>query len=137
MLVSVSIGSLASLVSAATPGYQLWVKRYDGPANGEESAKSVAVSPDGSKVFVTGYSEGSTTSYDYATVAYDASTGAKLWVKRYDGTGDFDVATALGMSSDGSKVFVTGYSLGSATYYNYATVAYDAHAVGEALRRHG
>ena len=47
-------------------------------------------------------------------MAYDAATGAKVWVSRYDGPahGD-DFATALGVSPDGSTVFVTGYSGGS------------------------
>ena len=37
-------------------------------------------------VFVTGVSNGgSTSSDDYATIAYDASTGARLWVNRYNG----------------------------------------------------
>jgi outer membrane protein assembly factor BamB len=62
-------------------------------------------------------------SYDYGTVAYHASTGARLWKRRYDG-GSLDVATDLGVSPDGSKVFVTGYSLGSASGLDYATVAY-------------
>ena len=51
------------------------------------SLAPAGVSPDGSKVFVTGYSVGSASGYDYATVAYDASTGSELWVKRYDGPG--------------------------------------------------
>ena len=61
---------------------------HDGPANqhsGDE-AFAVAVSPDGSKVFVTGSSYGGFKTHDdYATVAYEASTGSKLWVSRYDG----------------------------------------------------
>jgi Tol biopolymer transport system component len=81
------------------------------------------MSPDGSQVFVTGSSEGSTSSDDYASVAYDATTGATLWVKRYTRPGG-DYATALGMSPDGSQVFVTGESYGSTSYEDYATVAY-------------
>ena len=62
------------------------MKRYNGPGNGDDVAYALGVSPDGSKVFVTGRSTGST-SADYATVAYDASSGTQLWVKRYNGPG--------------------------------------------------
>jgi hypothetical protein len=68
-LVSVGVGSVPGIVSAATPGSQLWVKRYNGPKNYTDYAHALGVSPDGSEVFVTGSSAGST-GYDYATVAY-------------------------------------------------------------------
>jgi hypothetical protein len=85
------------------------------------------VSPDGTTVFVTGYSYGSTVISDYATVAYDASAGVKRWVRRYNGpaNGD-DFATALGMSPDGATVFVTGAVTGKTSPWDYATVAYAA-----------
>jgi len=115
----------------AASGAKLWAKRYNGPGkgagNGIDAADALGVSPDGSKVFVTGRSSGGSTGYDYATVAYDASSGEKLWVKRYDGPAGFDdSATALGVSPDGSKVVVTGWSGSSSSGFDYATVAYDA-----------
>jgi hypothetical protein len=74
---------------------------------------------------VTGYSHESTSDPDYATVAYDASTGARLWAKRFRRAGNsLDVANALGVNPDGSEVFVTGYSWGSTDGFNHATVAY-------------
>ena len=51
-------------------GAQLWVKRYSGPDNGEDGAVSVAVSPVGDRVFVTGLSTTANTSRDYTTIAY-------------------------------------------------------------------
>jgi PQQ-like domain len=109
----------------AASGTELWLKRYDGGVNGDDIASGVGVSPDGSKVFVTGQSAGSTSGDDYATVAYDAATGARQWIKVYNGPRNgTDDARALGVSPDGSKVFVTGRSEGSGSGFDYATVAY-------------
>ena len=113
--------------AAASPGTQLWVKRYN---NGDtDDATSVAVSRDGKTVFVTGSSIGTTTSFqDYATVGYNAATGAQLWVSRYNGPDSgVDEASSVAVSPDGKTVFVTGYSYGTtAGEVDYATVAYSA-----------
>ena len=134
-------GDYATVAYSASTGATLWVKRYNGPANGPDWANALGVSRDGSKVFVTGESYGNgSSSSDYATIAYDASTGAMLWVRRYDGPADFarDAATALGVSRDGSKVFVTGNSQRSNELTDYATVAYNA-STGQRLwvKRYG
>jgi len=48
----------------------MWVKRYNGPNNGGDFARSVAVSASG-RVYVTGGSYvSSATGDDYATIAY-------------------------------------------------------------------
>ena len=69
----------------------------------------MAISNDGTRLFVTGTSFVSGSREDWATVAYNAKTGAALWTKRYTRTQDSsDRAWALGVSPDGTKVFVTG-----------------------------
>jgi outer membrane protein assembly factor BamB len=112
----------------AATGARLWASRYNGPANNDDQANSVAVSPDGGIVFVTGYSTGATSGADYATVAYNAATGARLWVRRYNGPANgTDAADSVAVSPDGGTVVVTGSSDGgTSTYYDYATVAYNA-----------
>ncbi|MEO0135591.1 MAG: SBBP repeat-containing protein [candidate division WOR-3 bacterium] len=99
-----------------------WVRRYNGPTNGNDSATALFVDNNGN-VYVTGYSQGSGTYYDYATLKYDAN-GNLLWIRRYDGPGNgYDYATALFVDNNGN-VYVTGYSQGSGTYYDYATIKY-------------
>lgn len=110
----------------------MWVARYNGPANRADSmlptvVRSVAVSADGTTVFVTGTSEGATSGADYATVAYSSATGAQRWVARYNGPGNGDdIAGAVAVSPDGATVFVSGGSTGNKSGLDYLTVAYNA-----------
>lgn len=120
----------ATIAYDAGTGEMLWVRRYNGPSSRRDAATSVAVSPDGGAVFVTGYSWGST-SYDYATLAYDAVTGQRLWLRRYNGYVDGpDVPTTVAVSPEGSRVFVTG--TGGPGQDDYVTIAHDA-ATGRKL----
>jgi hypothetical protein len=117
-------------LSAAT-GTRLWVSRYDGPVAGYNSPTGLAVSPDGSKVFVTGASSGAIPTddpaevVDYATVAFDTRNGAQLWVRRYNGPGDSN-DYPFAIAANTSTVFVTGQSWGETTQFDETTVAYDA-----------
>jgi PQQ-like domain len=104
-----------------------WVSRYDRPTGAYDEAIAMAISPDGTRLFVTGFSDPTDASPDFATVAYDARTGAELWTAIYDG--GYDLAIAIATSADGSEVFVTGVG-GTGSYPT--TAAYDA-ATGEQL----
>jgi len=103
-------------------GVEQWVQRYNGPGNSSDAARSLAV--DGqSNVYVTGYSIDSTTSHDYATIKYN-SAGVEEWVQRYNGPGNSsDAARSLAVDGQ-SNVYVTGYSIGSGTDFDYATIKY-------------
>jgi len=104
-------------------GNMLWVATYEGPGPGSHSPWGLAVDPLGN-AYVTGYSAGDTTPYDYATVKYDAD-GNELWVARYDGPGHGeDMAWALAVDEAGNA-YVTGHSAGAGTAFDYATVKYD------------
>ncbi|MEO0118909.1 MAG: SBBP repeat-containing protein [candidate division WOR-3 bacterium] len=50
-------------------GNLLWVRRYNGPADGFDWATSLFVDNNGN-VYVTGYSYGLGTNFDYATIKY-------------------------------------------------------------------
>ena len=110
----------------AQSGAQKWVGRYNGPNNSVDVARSLAVSPDGRTVYVTGYSSGPGDS-DYVTIAYNAATGARRWLGRYNGrAGGNDQAREVAVSPDGRTVYVTGRSQGRSSGYDIATVAYNA-----------
>jgi DNA-binding beta-propeller fold protein YncE len=111
-------------------GAPLWARRYQGPAQQLDEPGALAISPDGARLYMTSTSAGSDRCADIATIAYDAASGSRLWGHRYDGgqpcdAGQFGVRidsapASLAVNPDGSEVYVTGVSIGSA----YATIAY-------------
>jgi outer membrane protein assembly factor BamB len=109
----------------AATGAKLWQNTYNGPDNDSDLPTEIGVTNDGSKVFVTGESWSNDTSFDFATIGYDAATGTQLWVARYDGNGGYDDPHDLVVSPDSGFVYVVGESPGN-VYNDYATVAYDA-----------
>jgi hypothetical protein len=97
-----SAGSPAVSVarSPGAPGDELWHAAYGTSAR----AAAMALSPDGSRVYVTG-----TSLFNTATVAYDAATGARLWNK----AGSGGEPSAIAVSADGATVFVVARVAGS------------------------
>ena len=105
-------------------GTEAWVARYNGADNYLDYAEAIALDGSGN-VYVTGYSVGLLTSFDYATIKYTAA-GTEAWVARYNGPGnDYDYANALVVDGSGN-VYVTGYGYGSGTFLDYATIKYTA-----------
>jgi hypothetical protein len=103
-------------------GDTAWVRRYNGPEDSTDWAYAIALDGSGN-VYVTGSSGGNVTNRDYATIKYKPN-GDTAWVRRYNGPGKlWDVATAIAVDGSGN-VYVTGYSYGSETTNDYATIKY-------------
>jgi len=120
-------------VAYSGAGVPLWTNRFRAPEDFAES-KPVAIAVDNrGKVFVTGYSGFPTSTnfyYDYVTLAYTIN-GIPLWTNRFDGPANAnDRARALVVDTSGT-VLVTGISIGTHGYQDYATIAYSG--AGELL----
>ncbi|MFG3533202.1 S8 family serine peptidase [Streptomyces sp. NPDC047917] len=113
-------------------GQRLWVQRHDGKAHYDDTSWGIAVTPDGSKVVITGTSSDSNAGSDYVTIAYDTASGDQVWLGRYDGlVGSLDSGHAIAMhaTKHGVRMFVTGQSSTAGSFdtgveIDTATVAY-------------
>jgi uncharacterized delta-60 repeat protein len=95
-----------------------WLRRYDGPGHLDDIATSLAVDAQ-KNVYVTGYSKGLQNDYDCATIKYN-SDGMRLWVRRYNGPGNYhDAGNAIALDQQ-QNVYVAGYSWG--TCYDFLTL---------------
>jgi hypothetical protein len=118
---------IAVVAYATAAGTQRWAFSWD--AGGTDIGRAAALSPDGDTLVVTGESRSGNA--DYLTLAVETATGEVLWTRRYDGPdGADDLATAVGIGPDGTRVYVAGYDTHGITPvnapdYDYAVVAYD------------
>jgi uncharacterized delta-60 repeat protein len=111
------------IVKYNSDGISEWISKYDGPGNGIDGANSVKTDNAGN-VYVTGYSRGSGSLYDYATVKLNSS-GQQIWVARHNGASNGnDGANALLIDPSGNIV-VSGYSGMSGSTNDFVTVKYD------------
>lgn len=134
--------SAITIAVNAADGALVWHVRESAGAQRVALPDAIAVSPAGDRVFVTGSrtgNEGGDDFYDIVTVAYDASSGARLWGNSYQGPArGSDIAVGIAASSDGSRVFVTGTSIGETSGRDIATLAYQASDGTELwVARHG
>ena len=112
---------------------QEWEARYNGAVDSTDYSYLFAVDGSGN-VYVTGNSYESETNYDYATVKYNSS-GIPQWVQKYNGPGNSgDYAYSIA-ADDSGNVYVTGYSQGSGTGFDYATIKYNSSGVQQWLQR--
>jgi uncharacterized delta-60 repeat protein len=116
-------GSDYTVIKYDTAGTRQWVRRYNGPGNGYDTAQALTVDPAGN-VCVTGYSTGISGLGDCVTLKYDAA-GNPQWARRYDGEANgTDYGTSIASDAAGN-IYVTGGSAGSATNQDYVTIKYN------------
>jgi len=105
----------------ATTGSRAWLDRYDGPASGGDVTRDIVHLPDQDRVVVAG---GAPDGDGLAALglAYDPSTGERVWEQRYHSTvpRDADIGAALAAAPDGEAVYLVGASDGTGrTVHDY------------------
>jgi len=117
-----------------TSGVQQWAQRYNAPGNSTDSPSEIALD-DAGNVYVAGYSIGIGTSLDYLTIKYN-SAGVQQWEQRYNGPGN-STDNIFGLQIDGSgNVYITGFSGGSGSSGDFATIKYNSAGVQQWLQRY-
>ncbi|MCX6841186.1 MAG: SBBP repeat-containing protein [candidate division WOR-3 bacterium] len=117
------LNQYATVKYANDSGAEMWVARYEGQ-DGNSAPAAIALGT--SAVYVTGSSQGPAGDDDYATVAYDKSSGSQLWATRYNGpAGKNDDAVDIAVPPSGD-ILVTGTSINSGDKGDFLTILYTA-----------
>jgi outer membrane protein assembly factor BamB len=69
-VLAVLVVAAGATPASAMPGDRLWLRLYNSGPAGTDGTRDLALTPDGSKLIVTGFPQ---------TIAYDAVTGATSW----------------------------------------------------------
>lgn len=105
------------IIKLSPTGTPIWNNptRFDGGAGGGiDMANDICVDANGD-VYVTGQSQATSGDYDIITLKLNGSTGAIIWQHNFPGAAGQDaIASKMVLSSDGQKVYITGYSTSTA-----------------------
>lgn len=116
-------GDYLTIAYDAVSGAQRWLATYTSPETGRganpvnppDLATALTTSDDGQRVYVTGASFRLSPfpyQYDFATLSYDVSTGARDWVDTYSSPscdGDtYDIP--LSIATRGERIYVAAYA---------------------------
>jgi len=104
-------------------GNELWVRRFDGPAHGEDNAYALIVD-DTSNIYVAGTITDNVTGKDAAIIKYDRN-GNQLWTRTYNGSANgYDRFRTITMDDSGG-IYVAGTSEAVTTHLDYIIINYN------------
>ncbi len=125
-----SAGKVAVVAHDALTGVSRWSASTSDPGGQQIFAEAVAISPDGTRLFVTGDVEQSANTRAARTIAYDTADGSVVWTANVDVPANREIIPRrIIVSPDGTRVFLTAARTGthgSGDFWDYYTVAYAA-----------
>ncbi|HJY62730.1 MAG TPA: SBBP repeat-containing protein [Ignavibacteria bacterium] len=120
-------GSDMITISYDSSGTERWVDIFNGESNEEDRAFGIAVDIfQAGNVYITGYSANDTLGPDYTTIKYNSANGSRIWVSKYNGSGNSsDRAFGIVVDRTGNS-YITGMSAGAGTGGDYLTIKYNS-----------
>ncbi len=105
-------------------GVQQWAVIFNGPANGADDGRAIAVDNSGN-VYVTGQVTMSGTTGDILLIKYNTN-GVQQWLQTYNGTGNGnDWANSIKLDASGN-IYISGATTGSGTGNDYIALKYNS-----------
>lgn len=95
------------IVKYNSSGHEIWRSAYNGPANGPDSPRDLAIDNVGS-VYVTGYHTGANGFYDAFAAKYDSS-GVRQWATGIVSTGLSSQGNSITVDGAGNNIYFTGF----------------------------
>lgn len=124
IVVGVTAGDYLTAKFDGSDGDHLWTATYAGPQGWYDVANCVTLSDQG-EILVSGFSDGTGTSWDVATIGYEPDFGEQNWALRYDGVENLtDEAKGIHIDADGT-LLVTGYCYSNTTSMDQLVLSYD------------
>lgn len=114
---------------SGSDGEVRWANRLDGPASGEDVARSITLGAE-DDLFVTGSSVSQISSADYFTARLSQADGTVAWTRSYDSLLGDDRARHIASDKLGDVV-VTGYSVRTEEFYTVKYSKADGLAIWE------
>jgi len=87
-------------------GEEEWVKRYNGPADGEDTIGALALDSNGD-IYVAGSIETSSSGYDFLLIKYDPN-GNEIWKAQYNGPDNLNDGGGGVLIDEDDNIYVNG-----------------------------
>ncbi len=122
------------LIKYNSAGVQQWIKRYNAPNNLDDAFYNLKLDTLGN-IYVAGITTSNDSTYNFLVVKYNLN-GDTLWVRTYNGTGNYDdLVEGMTIDTQGN-VFITGESWGTGTDFDIVTIKYNTSGVQQWLVRY-
>jgi hypothetical protein len=109
----------------STSGALVWDYRFDGPASGNDTLRSVGVDKE-NNLIATGYSQNANGTYDAVSLKLLGADGGLVWTQRYNGTENLnDEGRSVAVTADG-QAFVAGYATRTGGTTDFLVTSYSA-----------
>ncbi|UPT67632.1 MAG: hypothetical protein M0D57_02890 [Sphingobacteriales bacterium JAD_PAG50586_3] len=117
----------AIIIKYNTSGTQQWIKTYNGTGSSYDGFTSLCT--DGTYIYTSGGSFGSSNNSDYVVLSYKISDGTQMWASRYNSTYDLhDLPSKITYNSTFGityRITVSGGMQYTSTNWKFGTVTYN------------